>query len=109
MDVKKVLVEIEGDMEKVVDVLCEKGVVKVEKKSGWVVVEGIVVVVIKDNKVVIVEINCEIDLVVLIDKFKNLVIEVVDKIVEEELVFVDDVLVLKMVNGMVKDDVIEMI
>ncbi|MGN5467743.1 elongation factor Ts, partial [Lactiplantibacillus plantarum] len=36
MDAKKALVETEGDMEKAVDVLREKGVAKAEKKSGRV-------------------------------------------------------------------------
>ena len=49
MDAKKALVETEGDMEKAVDVLREKGVAKAEKKSGRVAAEGIAAVAIKDN------------------------------------------------------------
>lgn len=107
MDAKKALVETEGDMEKAVDVLREKGVAKAEKKSGRVVAEGIAAVAIKDNKAAIVEINCETDSVASTDKFKNLVTEVADKIAEEEPASVDDALALKTANGTVKDDVIE--
>ncbi|KZU58008.1 Translation elongation factor Ts [Lactiplantibacillus plantarum] len=107
MDAKKALVETEGDMEKAVDVLREKGVAKAEKKSGRVAAEGIAVVAIKDNKAAIVEINCETDSVASTDKFKNLVTEVADKIAEEEPASVDDALALKTANGTVKDDVIE--
>ena len=107
MDAKKALVETDGDMEKAVDVLREKGVAKAEKKSGRVAAEGIAAVAIKDNKAAIVEINCETDSVASTDKFKNLVTEVADKIAEEEPASVDDALALKTANGTVKDDVIE--
>ena len=107
MDAKKALVETEGDMEKAVDVLREKGVAKAKKKSGRVAAEGIAAVAIKDNKAAIVEINCETDSVASTDKFKNLVTEVADKIAEEEPASVDDALALKTANGTVKDDVIE--
>lgn len=107
MDAKKALVETEGDMEKAVDVLREKGVAKAEKKSGRVAAEGIAAVAIKDNKAAIAEINCETDSVASTDKFKNLVTEVADKIAEEEPASVDDALALKTANGTVKDDVIE--
>ena len=107
MDAKKALVETEGDMEKAVDFLREKGVAKAEKKSGRVAAEGIAAVAIKDNKAAIVEINCETDSVASTDKFKNLVTEVADKIAEEEPASVDDALALKTANGTVKDDVIE--
>ena len=96
MDAKKALVETEGDMEKAVDVLREKGVAKAEKKSGRVAAEGIAAVAIKDNKAAIVEINCETDSVASTDKFKNLVTEVADKIAEEEPASVDDALALKL-------------
>ncbi|WP_435404158.1 translation elongation factor Ts [Lactiplantibacillus plantarum] len=107
MDAKKALVETEGDMEKAVDVLREKGVAKAEKKSGRVAAEGIAAVAIKDNKAAIVEINCETDSVASTDKFKNLVTEVADEIAEEEPASFDDALALKTANGTVKDDVIE--
>lgn len=107
MDAKKALVETEGDMEKAVGVLREKGVAKAEKKSGRVAAEGIAAVAIKDNKAAIVEINCETDSVASTDKFKDLVAEVADKIAEEEPASVDDALALKTANGTVKDDVIE--
>lgn len=64
MDCKKVLIEIDGDIDKVIDYLCEKGIVKVVKKVDCIVVEGLVYVEIKGNDVVIVEINFEIDFVV---------------------------------------------
>ncbi|MFB9769282.1 translation elongation factor Ts [Lactiplantibacillus modestisalitolerans] len=107
MDAKKALVETEGDMEKAVDVLREKGVAKAEKKSGRVAAEGMTAVAIKDNKAAIVEVNCETDSVASTDKFKDLVAELADKIATEEPKTVDDALALTTANGTVKDDIIE--
>ena len=107
MDAKKALVETEGDMEKAVDVLREKGVAKAEKKSGRVAAEGMAAIAIKGNKAAIVEVNCETDSVASTDKFKALVAELADKIATEEPKTVDDALALKTANGTVKDDVIE--
>ncbi|WP_338209412.1 translation elongation factor Ts [Lactiplantibacillus paraxiangfangensis] len=107
MDAKKALVETEGDMEKAVDVLREKGVAKAEKKSGRVAAEGMAAIAIKGNKAAIVEVNCETDSVASTDKFKALVAELADKIATEEPKTVDEALALKTANGTVKDDVIE--
>lgn len=74
MDVKKVLIELNGDMEVVVDWLCIKGLVKVVKKLGCIVVEGLVVVVIDGGKGVVVEVNLEIDFVVKNVEFQEMVV-----------------------------------
>lgn len=109
MDVKKVFVVSEGDMDKVMDYFCEKGIVKVVKKSDWIVVEGLIDIVVKGNIVVIVELNFEIDFVVVFDLFKVVLKDVVNLIVDNKLVDVEVVLELKMVNGMFNDDLIVII
>ena len=64
MDCKKALTEAEGDMEKAVEVLREKGLAAAEKKAGRIAAEGITkVVVINDTTAAIVEINSETDFV----------------------------------------------
>jgi elongation factor Ts len=65
MDCKKALSETNGDMEKAVELLREKGLAAAAKKSGRVAAEGIVETYIsEDNKVAgIVEFNCETDFV----------------------------------------------
>lgn len=65
MDCKKALVEAEGDMEKAVDILREKGLSQAAKKASRVAAEGAVVSAISaDGKVgTIVEVNCETDFV----------------------------------------------
>ena len=75
MDCKKALVETDGDMEKAVDYLREKGIAKAAKKAGRIAAEGIVDSYIHmGGKVgVLLEVNCETDFVARGDQFKELV------------------------------------
>jgi len=63
LDCKNVLVETDGDIEKAIDVLREKGLAKAAKKSGRIAAEGLVRVVISDQglKAGIIEVNIETD------------------------------------------------
>ncbi len=63
MDCKKALTACEGDMDKAIDFLREKGLAKAEKKAGRVAAEGIVDVVIEGNVGAVVEVNSETDFV----------------------------------------------
>jgi len=71
MDCKKALTETQGDMEKAIEVLREKGLAAAAKKAGRVAAEGIVKTYIsEDNKVAgIVELNCETDFVAANEEF----------------------------------------
>ena len=75
MDCKNALVECDGDMEKAVDYLREKGIAKAAKKAGRIAAEGIVDSYIHmGGKVgVLLEVNCETDFVARGDAFKELV------------------------------------
>ena len=75
MDCKKALTETDGDMEKAVDYLREKGIAKAAKKAGRIAAEGIVDSYIHmGGKVgVLLEVNCETDFVARGDQFKELV------------------------------------
>jgi len=75
MDCKNALVENEGDMEKAVDWLREKGIAKAAKKSGRIAAEGIVDSYIHmAGKIgVLLEVNCETDFVASSDQFRALV------------------------------------
>lgn len=75
MDCKKALTAVEGDMDKAIDFLREKGLSAAAKKASRVAAEGVVAsYVSEDGKVgVIVEINCETDFVAKTDNFKALV------------------------------------
>ena len=73
MDCKKALVEAEGDMEKAVEWLREKGLAAAAKKAGRIAAEGVVASYITDDaKIgVVVEVNCETDFVAKTDNFIN--------------------------------------
>ncbi|RKX21716.1 MAG: elongation factor Ts [Candidatus Zixiibacteriota bacterium] len=73
MDCKKALGEAEGDFEKAIDYLREKGISKAASKEGRATAEGIIATYIHygDKLGCMVEINCETDFVARTDKFKE--------------------------------------
>lgn len=75
MDCKKALTETDGDMEKAVEYLREKGIAKAAKKSDRIAAEGVVESYIHaGGRIgVLVEVNCETDFVAKTDDFKNFV------------------------------------
>ncbi|WP_096189096.1 translation elongation factor Ts [Evansella halocellulosilytica] len=73
MDCKKALTETDGDMEKAVDFLREKGIAKAAKKADRVAAEGLAHIKTEGNKAVLVEINSETDFVAKNENFINLV------------------------------------
>jgi len=74
MDCKKALSETNGDMEKAVEVLREKGLAAATKKAGRIAAEGIVTTYISEDMKIgsVVEVNCETDFVAANDDFKAL-------------------------------------
>lgn len=75
MDCKNALVECDGDMDKAVDYLREKGIAKAAKKAGRIAAEGIVdsYIHIGGRVGVLLEVNCETDFVANGDMFRTLV------------------------------------
>jgi elongation factor Ts len=78
MDCKKALVETNGDMEKAIDFLREKGLAAAAKKAGRIAAEGIVESYIHaGGKIgVLLEVNCETDFVAKNEEFRNFVKDV---------------------------------
>lgn len=72
MDAKKALVETDGDMEKAMEVLRQKGMASADKKMGRIAAEGVVTSSIQDNCGAMVELNCETDFVAKTKNLKNL-------------------------------------
>lgn len=74
MDCKKALMETNGDMEKAIDYLREKGIAKAAKKQGRIAAEGVVASYIHmGGKIgVLVEVNCETDFVAMGKPFQEL-------------------------------------
>ncbi|SDN28995.1 translation elongation factor Ts [Alkalicoccus daliensis] len=73
MDCKKALSETDGDMEKAIDFLREKGIAKAAKKADRVAAEGLSHIVQEGNRAVLVEINSETDFVSKNEGFINMV------------------------------------
>ena len=80
MDCKKVLTETDGDMEKAIELLRERGIAKAAKKSGRIAAEGLVTTYVSEDKKVgaIVEVNAETDFVAKNDEFVNFVSDVAE-------------------------------
>jgi len=73
MDCKKALVECDGDMDKAIDFLREKGLAAAAKKAGRIAAEGMVYANVNHSGVgVVIEVNCETDFVANTDRFKEL-------------------------------------
>lgn len=73
MECKKALTESNGDFEKAIDILRQKGLASAQKKSGRTASEGLIESYIHMGKLgSMVEINCETDFVARTDDFKNL-------------------------------------
>ena len=74
MDCKKALTATDGDMQKAIDYLREKGIAKAEKKAGRIAAEGAVAAYITDDAKtgVLVEINCETDFAANNEEFRKL-------------------------------------
>ena len=73
MDCKKALVESDGDMEKAIEWLREKGLSQAAKKASRIAAEGVVAQYVNEDASVgvIVEVNCETDFVAKTDNFLN--------------------------------------
>ena len=82
MDCKKVLTETDGDMEKAMDLLRERGITKAGKKSERIAAEGLVDSYLSDDKKVgaVVEVNAETDFVARNDEFKSFVADIVKQV-----------------------------
>ncbi|WP_261132877.1 translation elongation factor Ts [Bacillus sp. Marseille-Q3570] len=92
MDCKKALTENDGDMDKAIDWLREKGISKAAKKADRIAAEGLTHIATKGNEAAIVEVNSETDFVAKNDSFKNLIQEIADHLLEAKPSSVEDAL-----------------
>lgn len=90
MECKKALTEADGDMDKAIEFLREKGLAAAAKKAGRIAAEGIVYATVIDNKGVIVEINSETDFVAKNDQFKDFVKTVAETILKNNPKNIDE-------------------
>lgn len=91
MDCKKALTETDGDFDKALEFLREKGLATAQKKAGRIAAEGIVATTVIDGgkTAAIVEVNAETDFVAKNDVFQGYVKEVVDQLVTSSAADVD--------------------
>ena len=88
---KNALVDNDGDMDKAIDALRERGEAQAVKKAGRIAAEGIVMVEVKDDKdAAMVEVNSETDFVAKNEKFQTFVKQVVDQVFNSDSVDVDE-------------------
>ena len=92
MDCKKALTEANGDEEKAIDILREKGIAKAAAKAGRVAAEGLAEIGISEDgkTAVVAEINCETDFVSGSPKFHEIVDEIIKVLLEKQPATLDE-------------------
>ncbi|MBQ3181910.1 MAG: elongation factor Ts [Clostridia bacterium] len=111
MDCKKALSATDGDQEKAIEFLREKGLATAEKKSGRVAADGIVYANVENNVGVVLEVNSETDFVAKNDEFLQFVADVAKQINTNNPADVDALLEESFIagEGTVKDALINKI
>ena len=111
MDCKKVLTEADGDMEKAVELLRERGMAAASKKAGRIASEGIVYSVadLASKLGAVVEVNSETDFVAKNESFQQFVKAVADVVIQDDPADLDALLACKMGSETVADELREKI
>jgi len=106
MDCKKALVDSEGNMEKAVEGLRQKGISSAEKKMSRIAAEGLVASSIEGNSGALVEVNCETDFVAKNEEFKTLTADIAKLAATSNATTVEELLATEL-NGEKLEDVIK--
>ncbi len=109
LDCKKALQESEGNMEKAVDWLREKGISKAAKKESRIAAEGLSEILVDGNKAVILEINSETDFVAKNAEFTNFVSLLAKVVLENCPKTMEEAMELPMSDGTVNSSLINLI
>jgi elongation factor Ts len=106
MDCKKALKETNGDIEKAIDYLREKGLSQAAKKSGRIAAEGLTTALISADgkKGVVIEVNSETDFVAKNEEFKSFVTEAAQAVVDEDPKDLEALKTVVMANGKTVQD-----
>ena len=99
MDCKKALVECDGDMDKAVEWLREKGLAKAAKKAGRIAAEGVSYALVENGVGALVEVNCETDFCAKSDLFVAFVKDIAKVIAEQDPADVDALMNCKYVGS----------
>lgn len=106
LDCKKALQECEGNQEKAIDWLREKGISKAAKKEGRIAAEGLCIIKENDNKAVMVEVNSETDFVAKNEEFTNFVELVANTILNSEVETIEEAMNLTIDGETLQDKVV---
>lgn len=109
LDCKKALEATEGNMEKAVDWLREKGIAKAAKKESRIAAEGLCQIKVDGNKAVMLEVNSETDFVAKNEEFTNFVDYLADEILSNDVKTVEDVLNLKDGTETINDKLVALV
>ena len=109
MDCKKALQESNGDMDKAIDWLREKGISKAAKKESRIAAEGLSEVLVDGNRAVMVEVNSETDFVAKNEEFRNFVSNLAKTILSGNPADLDEAMNLNMGNDTVNNSLIALI
>ena len=99
LDCKKALTETDGDMDKAIDFLREKGIASAAKKGDRIAAEGLTYVVAQGNEAVILEVNSETDFVAKNEAFQALVKELAAHLLKNNPASVEEASAQTMENG----------
>ena len=90
MECKKALVEVEGDIEKALDLLRSNSALKAEKNSARVAADGVIKVHVSENYATMVEINSETDFAAKDDSFIEFAKNIEERLVSKKYLDVED-------------------
>ena len=99
MDAKKALVETDGDIDKAIELLREKGMAKAAKKADRVAAEGLTGVYVDGNVAAVIEVNAETDFVAKNAQFVYLVNDTAKAIVAAKPANNEEALAIKLPSG----------
>ena len=99
MDCKKALEACDGDQDKAVDWLREKGIAKAAKKESRIAAEGITETNVNGNEAIIFEVNCETDFVTKNEKFVELVKELKEALMSSKCMNIEEANEVKLSDG----------
>ena len=94
-DCKKALTECNGDMDKAVDFLREKGIATAAKKASRIAAEGVVLAKVEGKTGALVEVNCETDFVAKGSQYLDFVASVADYVVNNDVQTIEELVAAK--------------
>ena len=99
LDCKKALTDTDGDVEKAIDLLRERGIAKAAKKASRIAAEGIVAAYTEGNVGVLIEVNCESDFVAKNPRFLEIATEIAKVVADKNPANVEELLTLAIADA----------